>query len=81
MHVQQSTVKLWSSITGTRPGVMLPHLLPSKKRSRDGHFKSDVPEYVSATELPQTVCWRDIELFFLRDPDGGRDVPCMIIEF
>ena len=60
---------------------MLPHSSPSKKRSSDGHFKSDVPAYVYATDPPQTVCWRDVELFFLRDPDGGQDVPCMIIEF
>jgi hypothetical protein len=33
MLVQQSTVMLWSSITGTRPGVLLPRLSPSAAKS------------------------------------------------
>lgn len=34
MLVQQSTVMLWSSITGTRPGVLLPSVSPSVAKSR-----------------------------------------------
>ncbi|OJJ62717.1 hypothetical protein ASPSYDRAFT_86371 [Aspergillus sydowii CBS 593.65] len=32
-------------------------------------------------DLPALVCYRDIELFYLKDPDSKRDVLCAIIEF
>ena len=44
-------------------------------------FKSDLPQRISSDGLPNTICYRDVELFYLRDPDGGRDVLCAIIEF
>jgi len=66
---------LWSSITGTRPGVLLP---PSELKQT---FESDIPKYVSVDDMPKTVCWEDIELMYLRNPDEGRDVPCAIINF
>ena len=110
MLVQQSTVMLWSSITGTRPGVLLPTLSSSDAnnstgsagsvdgtstqgqdppttsttrpgRKRDETFKSDLPKYTSIDDAPKTVLWEDIELFYLRNPDGGRDVLCAIINF
>jgi hypothetical protein len=110
MVVQQSTVMLWSSITGTRPGVLLPRISSSdststgnagsvdgtftrgqgpltapalhpKRRKRNKTFESDIPKYVSVDDTPKTVCWEDIELFYLRNPEGGRDVPCAIINF
>ena len=110
MLVQQSMVMLWSSITGTRPGVLLPppglsempsggsaepadghsnrkHHAPTtplphpKRRKLKQTFESDVPKYVSVNDMPNTVCWEDIELFYLRNPDGGRDVLCTIINF
>lgn len=96
MIIQQAVIMLWSSITGTRPGVLLPQReapaistpqvntpdgLPSRKRKRDQHFKSDLPQRVSLDDLPKTVCYRDLELFYLKDPNGGRDVLCGIIEF
>ena len=79
MIVQQSVVMLWSSITGTRPGVILSHseALPGPQT-----FESDIPKHVCVKHgMPKTVCWEDIELFYLRDSDGGRDVLCAVIEF
>ncbi|KUL84888.1 hypothetical protein ZTR_08246 [Talaromyces verruculosus] len=87
MLIQFATIQLWSSITGTRPGVLLPQkaYLPNDtsvgKRKRDSDFQSDIPQYISAKDLPDSVCYRDIELFYLRDPSGNRDVLCAIIEF
>ncbi|KAL1885235.1 hypothetical protein Plec18167_001892 [Paecilomyces lecythidis] len=87
MIIQFAIVQLWSAITGTRPGVLLPQKtsLPGGsslgKRKRGDAFQSDLPMYVSVDDLPDTVCYRDIELFYLKDPESKRDVLCAIIEF
>ncbi|BCR88236.1 uncharacterized protein ACHE_40800A [Aspergillus chevalieri] len=87
---------LWSSITGTQPGVLLPQQdatndpnasqdgllsLGPRKRKQGDSFKSDLPQWISPNDLPNTICYRGIELFYLRNPDDGRDVLCAIIEF
>jgi hypothetical protein len=59
----------------------LPNNTPVGKRKRGLNFQSDIPQYISAKDLPDSVCYRDIELFYLRDPSGNRDVLCAIIEF
>ncbi|KAL4778139.1 hypothetical protein BJX76DRAFT_366673 [Aspergillus varians] len=51
------------------------------KRKGDKAFQSDLPKYVLTDDLPASVCYRDIELFYLKDPDSKRDVLCAIIEF
>ncbi|EED15808.1 conserved hypothetical protein [Talaromyces stipitatus ATCC 10500] len=87
MLIQFATIQLWSSITGTRPGVLLPQkaYLPNNtslgKRKQGLDFQSDIPQYVSAKDLPDSVCYRDIDLFYLKDSNGNRDVLCAIIEF
>ncbi|KAJ6045745.1 uncharacterized protein N7446_012609 [Penicillium canescens] len=87
MIVQFATVQLWSAITGTRPGVLLPQdtLSPGNpvlgKRKRDDTFQSDLPKHISLKDLPDSVCYRDIELFYLKDLQSKRDVLCAIIEF
>ncbi|ODM19121.1 hypothetical protein SI65_05738 [Aspergillus cristatus] len=96
MIIQQAVIMLWSSITGTWPGVLLPQRdatndpnasqdgslsLSPRKRKRGDSFKSDLPQRISPDDLPNTICYRDIELFYLRNPDDGRDVLCAIIEF
>ncbi|KAJ5692395.1 hypothetical protein N7462_001818, partial [Penicillium macrosclerotiorum] len=63
-----------SAITGTRPSVLLPQntYLPDNsslsKRKRTYTFKSDLPKYILLKDLPDLVCYRDIELFYLKDP-------------
>jgi hypothetical protein len=87
MNVQFATIQLWSAITGTRPGVLLPQntSLPDdsslSKRKQNSTFQSDLPKHTPVTELPDSVCYRDIELFYLRDPQNNRDVLCAVIEF
>jgi len=87
MIVQFATVQLWSAITGTRPGVLLPQKpsLPNDsslcKRKQDHTFQSNLPKYISLKDLPDSVCYRDIELFYLKDPNSKRNVLCAIIEF
>ncbi|KAI3287650.1 hypothetical protein DTO002I6_7616 [Penicillium roqueforti] len=87
MIVQFATVQLWSAITGTRPGVLLPQntSLPGdsslSKRKQYPTFQSDLPKHIPMTDLPDSVCYRDIELFYLRDPQSKRDVLCAVIEF
>jgi hypothetical protein len=86
MIIQFATIQLWSAITGTRPGVLLPQnasLADTSpgKRKRDKTFQSDLPKHISVDDLPASVCYRDIELFILKDPDSKRDVLCAIIEF
>ncbi|OJJ83717.1 uncharacterized protein ASPGLDRAFT_1491754 [Aspergillus glaucus CBS 516.65] len=51
------------------------------KCKRDQTFQSDLPKHVSLDDLPDTICYCDIELFYLKDPDSKRDVLCAIIEF
>jgi hypothetical protein len=50
------------------------------KRKQDESFKSDLPQPISLDDLPHTVCYRDVELFYLKNT-GGRDILCAIIEF
>ncbi|KAJ6163767.1 hypothetical protein N7497_003746 [Penicillium chrysogenum] len=57
---------------GTRPGFLLPQKtsLPDdssmSKRKRTDAFQSVLPKYVSLEDLPDSVCYRDIELFYLK---------------
>ncbi|BDD59922.1 hypothetical protein MAP00_005092 [Monascus purpureus] len=87
MIIQFTTVQLWSAITGTRPGILLPQKasLPDRpslgKRNWHQAFPSDLPKHVSMDDLPGSVCYRDIKLFYLKDPDSKRDILCAIIEF
>ena len=87
MIVQFATVQLWSADTGTRPGVMLlqdtsvPVYSSRGKGQRALTFESDLPKHISLKDLPDSVCYRDIELFYLKDPQSKRDVLCAVIEF
>ncbi|KAL2868373.1 uncharacterized protein BJX67DRAFT_371439 [Aspergillus lucknowensis] len=86
MIIQFATIQLWSAITRTRPGVLLPQKaspagMPQGKRKGDKAFQSDLPKYVSTDDLPASVCYRNIELFYLKDPDNKRDVLYTIIKF
>ncbi|KAJ5771487.1 uncharacterized protein N7511_003538 [Penicillium nucicola] len=44
-------------------------------------FGSDLPKHISLKDFPDSVCHRDIELFYLKDLQSKRDVLCAIIEF
>jgi hypothetical protein len=44
-------------------------------------FQSDLPKYVRYDPLPRTVCYGDVELFAIRNPEGGKDVIVAVIHF
>ena len=60
-----------------QPAVSAPH----SGRKRDKSFEIDLPKYVSISDALKMVRWRDIGLFYIRNPDGGREVLCAIINF
>lgn len=74
MIIQFATIQVWSAITGTRPGVLLPQntSLPDNsslsKHRQNPTFQSDLPKHLPVTDLLDSVCYRNIELFYLRDP-------------
>jgi hypothetical protein len=53
----------------------------SRSRKRVGGFRSDIPKYVRYDDLPRTLCNGDIDLFVIRNPDGGSDVIVAVIDF
>jgi hypothetical protein len=40
-----------------------------------------VPDYVRYDELPRTVCYGNVNLFVIRNPEGGKDVLMAVIDF
>jgi hypothetical protein len=95
--LQEAFVLLASSFTGTRPRILVPPssiTVPSEqaggaeregKTSRshkrvDG-FRSDIPKYIRYDDLPRVLCYGDIDLFVIRNPDGGSDVIVAVIDF
>jgi hypothetical protein len=54
----------------------------SKRRckTRDD-FQSDIPQYIRYDDLPKTLCYRDIDLFVIRNPDGGSDIVVAVVDF
>ncbi|KAF7596637.1 hypothetical protein BBP40_000559 [Aspergillus hancockii] len=86
MVIQFTTTQLWSAITGTRPGVLLPQKASLGDTSLGKHrrgltFQSDLLKHVSVDGLPASVCYSDIELFYLKDPGSKHDALCAIVEF
>ena len=53
----------------------------SRSRKRVDEFQSDIPKYVRYDDLPRTLCYGDIDLFVIRNPDGGSDVIVAVIDF
>ena len=55
----------------------------SKKVMPDSNpLKSDLPAHTQMSRRPRTVCYKDIELYLLRNPDGTqRDIFVAEIEF
>jgi hypothetical protein len=54
----------------------------SKRESkRLDDFQSDIPKYVRYNDLPPTLCYRDIDLFVIRNPEGKSDVVAAVVDF
>lgn len=61
--------------------ISLPNNSSLGKRKLHDAFQSDFPKYITLKDLPDSVCYCDIELFYLKDPQRKCDVLCVIIEF
>lgn len=87
MIIQFAVVQLWSTITRTQSGISFPQTTSLPEGSSLGKCKqgeavqSDLPTYILVDNLLDTICYRDIELFYLKDPESKCDVFCAIIEF
>jgi hypothetical protein len=53
----------------------------SRSHKRVDGFRSDIPKYVRYDDLPRALCYGDINLFIIRNPDGGSDVVVAVIDF
>jgi len=53
----------------------------ARSRKPVGGFQSDIPKSVRHDDLPRTLCYGDIDLFVVRNPDGGSDVIVAVIDF
>ena len=53
----------------------------SRSRKRVDEFQSDIPKYVRYDDLPRTLCYGDIDLFVIRNPEEGSDVIVAVIDF
>ena len=53
----------------------------SRSRKRADGFQSDIPRYIRYDDLPRTLCYGDIDLFVIRNPDSGSDVIVAVIDF
>jgi hypothetical protein len=74
-------VLLRSSFTGTRPRILVPPDLSKRRRHTRDDYKSDIPQYVRYDKLPRYLCYRYIDLFVIRDPEGGSDVVVAVVNF
>lgn len=77
LRVQMSLLMLFSAFTGTRPGVLVPQSPSKQTRSR-----SDIPSSVQEPQRLHTVCYKDIELYLLKNEgDTHRDIWIAEVEF
>jgi hypothetical protein len=95
--IYKSLTKLFCAITGTRPKVLFPAkptettieegnpsdvlIFTRRRRTPKKQSLSDVPDYVRYDDLPRTVCYGDVDLFVIRNPEGGSDVLVAVIDF
>jgi Protein of unknown function (DUF3435) len=93
-RVQMSLLMLFSAFTGSRPGTLLPNDNSSSKNSQesstddlaydsDGEtLVDDTPDSKAQTTRPGTICYGDIDLFLLRNPNNPeRDILMAEVDF
>ena len=83
-RIQLAFLILLQAYTATRPRVLAYKKL--SKAAIDDHYfdykneeseTSQMDEYDPKEDDFKTVCYKDIQLFLLKSPDGGRDLPAM----
>ncbi|EJP61053.1 FluG domain-containing protein [Beauveria bassiana ARSEF 2860] len=83
-RIQLALLILIQAYTATRPRVLAYKKL-SEKAIADHYYGSengeDQPKYAEDWDAEEddfkTICYRDVKLVLLKDPDGGRDLPVM----
>jgi hypothetical protein len=55
--------------------------LAKKRRKTLDDFQSYIPKYIRYDDLPPVLCYGDIDLFVIRNPEGGSDVVVVVIDF
>ena len=54
----------------------------SKRDGESGDdFRSDIPRHIRYDELPRYLCYRDIDLFVIRNPEGDSDIVVAVVDF
>jgi hypothetical protein len=54
---------------------------PKKGLKKLDDFQSDMPKYVRYDDIPPTLYYHDIDLFMIRNPEGGSDVVVAVVDF
>lgn len=82
-RIQLALMILIQANTATRPRVLAYKKL-SKEAIYDHYFGSDeecqpkcAEEWDPKEDDFKTICYRDVRLVLLKNPDGGRDLPAM----
>lgn len=52
-----------------------------RRRGPKRQSLSDMPDYMRYDELPRIVYYGNIDLFVIRNPEGGKDVLMAVIDF
>jgi len=55
--------------------------LAKKRRKTLDDFQSYIPKYIQYDDLPPALCYGDIDLFVIRNLEGGSDVVVAVIDF
>jgi len=55
--------------------------LPKNRRKTLDGFQSYIPKYIQYDDLPPALCYGDIDLFVIQNPEGGSDVVVTVIDF
>ena len=77
-----SLLMLFSAFTGTRPGVLLSNDSSSNSSSKSSTLRSDIPSSNQEPQRLRTVCYKDIELYLLKNSDDEhRDIWIAEVEF
>jgi hypothetical protein len=53
--------------------------LPKKRRKTLNNFQSYIPKYIRHDDLLPALYYGDIDLFVIRNPEGGSDIVVIVI--
>lgn len=53
----------------------------AKRNRKTPDFQSNIPNYIWYNDLPTTLCYDDIDLFVIGNPEGRSDVVVVVVDF